>query len=124
MKHVIKNAINVFVGLCNKRAVVAGWYQDPATGEPITRNVGEQLALVHAEISEALEGHRKKLMDDHLPHRRMVEVELADAVIRIADLAGYLDLDLGGAIIEKLEYNRTRADHKLANRAMAGGKAF
>ena len=124
MKHVIQNAINLFVGLCNKRAVVAGWYNDPKTGEPIKRNIGEQLALVHAEVSEALEGHRKNLMDDHLPHRPMIEVELADAVIRIADLAGYLDLDLGGAIIEKLEYNRTRADHKLANRAMAGGKAF
>jgi NTP pyrophosphatase (non-canonical NTP hydrolase) len=124
LKHVIKNAINVFVGLCNKRAVVAGWYNDPKTGKPIERNIGELLALVHSEISEALEGYRKKLMDDHLPHRRMVEVELADAVIRIADLAGYLDLDLGGAIMEKLEYNRTRADHKLVNRAKAGGKAF
>ena len=90
----------------------------------LAAHIGELLALVHAEISEALEGHRKRLMDDHLPHRPMIEVELADAVIRIADLAGYLDLDLGGAIIEKLEYNRTRADHKLANRAMAGGKAF
>ena len=38
----------------------------------------------------------------------MVEVELADAVIRIADLAGALGLDLGGAIAEKLEYNRNR----------------
>ena len=68
--------------------------------------------------------YRKRLMDDHLPHRKMVEVELADAVIRIADLAEYLDLDLGGAVMEKLEYNRTRADHKPENRAKAGGKAF
>jgi NTP pyrophosphatase (non-canonical NTP hydrolase) len=124
VKHVIQDEINTFVDLCNKRAVVAGWYNDPATGEPIVRNVGEILALIHSEISEALEGYRKKLMDDHLPHRRMVEVELADAVIRIADLAGYLDLDLGGAVMEKLEYNRRRADHKPENRAKAGGKAF
>lgn len=63
-------------------------------------------------------------MDDHLPDRPMIEVELADAVIRIADLAGYLGLDLGGAIMAKLEYNRRRADHKLENRAKQGGKAF
>ena len=124
MKYVIENAINIFVDLCNKRAVEAGWYSDPATGMPINRNVGEALALIHSEISEALEGHRKSLKDDHLPHRRMAEVELADAVIRIADLAGYLDMDLGGAVMEKLEYNRTRADHKPENRAKAGGKAF
>ena len=105
-------------------AVNAGWYADPATGKPIDRNVGELLALVHSEISEALEGYRKGLMDDHLPDRPMVEVELADAVIRILDLAAYLRLDVAGAVVEKNRYNQTRADHKLANRAMAGGKKF
>lgn len=104
--------------------VLAGWYSDPKTGERIERNVGEMLALIHSEISEALEGHRKNLMDDHLPHRRMIEVELADAVIRICDLAGYLGLDLGGALEEKREYNAKRADHKIENRAKDGGKAF
>ena len=82
------------------------------------------LALVHSEISEALEGYRKGLMDDHLPHRHMCEVELADAMIRIADLAGYLDMDLGGAVMEKLAYNRIRADPRPENRAKDGGKAF
>lgn len=104
--------------------VRAGWYSDPRTGERIQRNVGEMLALIHSEISEALEGHRKNLMDDHLPHRSMIEVELADAVIRICDLAGYLGLDLGGALEEKREYNANRADHKPENRARDGGKAF
>lgn len=104
--------------------VRAGWYSDPKTGERVERNVGEMLALIHSEISEALEGHRKNLMDDHLPHRRMIEVELADAVIRICDLAGYLGLDLGGALEEKREYNANRADHKIENRAKDGGKAF
>ena len=65
--------------------------------------MGEMLALVHSEISETLDGRRKGLMDDHLPDCPMIEVELADAVIRIADLAGYLGLDLGGAIMAKLE---------------------
>lgn len=104
--------------------VAVGWYSDPQSGEPIERNVGEMLALIHSEVSEALEGHRKNLMDDHLPHRKMIEVELADAVIRICDLAGYLGLDLASAVGEKREYNANRADHKLENRIKDGGKAF
>jgi hypothetical protein len=54
----------------------------------------------------------------------MVEVELADALIRICDLAGAMDLDLGGAVAEKLLYNQSRADHKPENRALEGGKKF
>jgi NTP pyrophosphatase (non-canonical NTP hydrolase) len=86
--------------------------------------VSTNLALIHSEISEALEGFRKRLMDDHLPDRPMIEVELADALIRIMDLAGYLDLDIGGALVEKMEYNRNRADHKRENRNKVGGKKF
>ncbi len=86
--------------------------------------VAEKLCLSHSEVSEAMEGYRKGLQDDHLPHRSMLEVELAYAVIRIADLAGALGLDLGGAIAEKLRYNQQRADHKPENRAKEGGKAF
>jgi hypothetical protein len=56
------------------------WY-DPQTGARVQRNIGEQLCLVHSEISEAMEGFRRDLMDDHLPHRRMAEVEIADAMI-------------------------------------------
>lgn len=108
---------------CHGRSVKAGWYHNPATGEPIERNVGEMLALIHSEISEALEGHRKNANDTHLPGRKMIEVELADALIRICDLAGYLKLDLGGAYREKLIYNETRADHSREARA-AGGKSF
>jgi len=63
-------------------------------------------------------------MDDKLPHRTMLEVELADAVIRISDLAGALKLDLGGAIAEKLKFNATRPDHKPENRQAIGGKAY
>lgn len=49
----------------------------------------------------------------------MAEVELADAVIRIFDLAGSMEYNLGDAIAEKIEYNATREDHKIENR---GGK--
>lgn len=89
-----------------------------------TRNVGEMLCLIHSEISEAMEGYRKNLMDDKLPHRPMIEVELADAMIRIMDLAGSQQMDLAGAIKEKLEYNATRADHKIENRLKENGKKF
>ena len=70
--------------------------------------IAQMLALIHSEISEALEADRKDLMDDKLPHRLGLEVELADAFIRICDMAGGLSMDLGGAVEEKLAYNTTR----------------
>lgn len=63
------------------------WWQNMETGEPIERNKFELLALIVSEISECLEGERKNSMDDKLPRRRMAEVELADAKIRILDYA-------------------------------------
>jgi len=89
-----------------------------------TKNVGELLCLVHSEISEAMEGHRKLLNDDKLVDRSMLEVELADAVIRIFDMAGGLGLDVSGAIAEKLLFNSTRVDHTIENRRAVGGKQF
>lgn len=64
---------------------LAGWWDN------IDRCVYETLQLVSTEIAEATEGERKNLADDHLPDRRMGEVELADALIRLLDMAGRYD---------------------------------
>lgn len=110
-------SVNGLVDLCYNRSKEAGWHDNP-------RETGTMIALIHSEVSEALEGFRKDLMDDHLPHRKMAEVELADVIIRVCDLAGKHNMDLGGAIREKLEYNLNRADHKKENRDSENGKKF
>lgn len=119
----MKEQINKLVATCHHRSSAAGWWKDTdVRGD--RHVVPAKLCLIHSEISEAMEGHRKGLMDDKLPHRPMIEVELADALIRIADLAGALGLDLGGAVDEKMAFNAHRADHKPENRSAAGGKTY
>lgn len=122
----VERAANALVAECFAAAMAGGWWTDLATGESLIgrRNVGETLMLIVSEIAEAMEGHRKGLMDDHLPDRPMIEVELADALIRICDLAGAMGLDLGGAVAAKLDYNARRADHKPEARKAAGGKSY
>lgn len=88
------------------------------------RNVGELLMLSVSELAEALEGHRKNLPDDKLPHRPMFEVEIADCFIRLFDLCAGLKLDIGGAFVEKMAFNAQRPDHKIENRLATGGKAY
>ena len=119
-----KESFNKKANEVHQNNIKAGWWTDLKTGKPLDRNIGELLCLVHSEISEAMEGHRKGLQDDKLPHRPMLEVELADAIIRIMDMAGHLSMDLGGAIEEKLDYNKQRQDHKIENRRQDGGKKY
>jgi NTP pyrophosphatase (non-canonical NTP hydrolase) len=96
IKELIKDA--------HERAKAKGWWE----GET---NVPEKLCLVHSEISEALESYR-----DNEPHVFISEngkpegfaIELADAVIRIADLCGHLGIDLAYAVDVKSEFNERR----------------
>lgn len=109
----------------------AGWWHDPVTGEHLLSDeayapyvIATKLHLITTEVSEATEGFRKDLPDDKLRHRSMLEVELVDVITRAGDLAKALGLNLAEAFIEKAEVNRTRNDHKTANRRKPGGKKF
>lgn len=125
-------SVQELADVCHGLANEAGWWIDADTGSDV-RNwprkylqlwIATKLMLTVSEVSEAMEGLRKNLQDDHLPHRKMFDVELADALIRICDLAGGLGVDLAGAVVDKLAYNASRADHKLENRLKENGKSF
>ena len=81
MKVMTMNIDEVAVEI-HKNNIEAGWW-------PEGRSIPEVYQLISTEISEATEGERKDLMDDHLTERKMGEVELADALIRLLDLAGF-----------------------------------
>lgn len=95
----------------NDIATKSGWH-DPS------KSVAESILLVHAELSEAVEALR---IDDpeskQVPGRTEVEVELADAIIRIMDLAKAKGYSIGEAIVEKMSYNETR-DRRHGNKIM------
>lgn len=102
-----------------------GWYKNPDTGEEIERNVPEMIALMHSELSEALEAFRKNLIDDKLPNRLGIAVEFADLLHRLFDTAAYLNLqDLPHAYVEKALFNLDREDHSLEKRKGEHGKKF
>lgn len=93
---------NAMSDLAHKNAVEKGWW-----GEE--RSDGECIALMHSELSEALEALRTgNHIDEKVPLFKNVEVELADCVIRIMDLAARRGWDVGAALVAKHEYNRTR----------------
>lgn len=114
--------LNHLANRCHQANI--NWWRDIYTGQPIDRNTGELLMLMVSELSEAMEGDRKGLMDDKLPHRSQLEVELADCLIRIFDFCGGRGLDVGGAFEEKMKYNASREDHKIKNRKLEGGKKY
>jgi len=100
------------------------WWHDIHTNRRIERNTGELIALMHSELSEALEGARKDLADTHLPQYAMVDVEMIDCVIRILDFLGSRQVDVEEIFLAKMEYNALREDHSHEARRDANGKKF
>jgi len=106
-------AISTLQKLAHQTAVEKGWW------EGNNHNIPEKLMLIVSEISEALEEYRNGkpcsfiYIDDFRPDElnnkpEGFPIELADAVIRIMDLCGYLNIDLEAAITQKMDYNATR----------------
>jgi NTP pyrophosphatase (non-canonical NTP hydrolase) len=110
MNQILKNELSVLCEDVHQIARSKGWWDVP-------RNDGELIALIHSELSEALEGLREGSNDKHCPEFLSVEVELADCVIRIMDMCQAKRYRLADAMSAKIEFNKTR-EYK------HGGKRF
>lgn len=98
-----KNKWDFITALCRRAYETSkahGWKHD---------NDGQAIALMHSELSEALEAMRKPgCKDEHLPDLDPVGLELADVLIRVFDFCGARGIDLATCLKEKMDYNDRR----------------
>lgn len=84
-------------------------YRDPVTGDVECRLtnpslIPEKLALIHTEVSEAMEAHR----DGNVDGKHGIAEELADTIIRVLDLAAYLEINIDQEVANKQVANSSR----------------
>ncbi|PWV90230.1 hypothetical protein DFQ01_1446 [Paenibacillus cellulosilyticus] len=101
----MQTTISDLVKAAHQTAVDKGWYEEPIS-------FGDSIALIHSELSEALEeyrnGHGIKEVYTEGVKPCGVPVELADVVIRVFDICGHFKIDLENVIAMKTAYNQSR----------------
>lgn len=98
-----KMPIMQFASSCYSFNVNQGWWTDIETKAPLNKNRKEIVSLIVSEVFEALDAERKPGMKDKkLTERGAVEVEMADAVIRIMDYSGRYQMDFFSPYLKEL----------------------
>ena len=98
-------ALNILKDEAYSTAIEKGWWNQYKT-------FGDVLALIHSEVSEALEEHRKDFVfiSDRKPKMNAaIQEEMADIIIRVLDVCGKADIDIGNVIYLKMLKNKGRS---------------
>lgn len=103
--------LNKIRDMAYKNSADKGWWEDIRPGSVDV--IPEKLMLIVTEVAEAMEAYRINDFDLYLDKTNGekpegMPAELADIIIRVADLAGHLGIDLDEAVRVKMQHNETR----------------